>query len=247
MGWSTSGLRIQRAYPASPTWECSLPQLSIPCSLPITRIDRLRSFWTGMAGNANPANDQWLNQQPFYFYNQAETWTGILVSQMLDPKKVAVLPLSATPLAIWRRVSCSSTSQPTDPQSGSPRWAPLSVSLVSVDTGAQAAALPPQPTTLRIAVPQEARQRITELATATNPATLVLRIDGVEIPADRGAVVQVFVNRPDVTAPAEGPEPGYLGSIVIVPSAHSGPPPNYYTEFRLPVVPEGGYRVIRQR
>jgi hypothetical protein len=28
----------------------------------------------------------------------------------------------------------------------------------------------------------------------------------------------VFVNRTDVTAPVEGPEPGYVGSIVVVPS-----------------------------
>jgi hypothetical protein len=46
----------------------------------------------------------------------------------------------------------------------------------------------------------------------------VLRIDGVDIASDRGCVVQVFVNMPDLTAPAQGPEPGYVGSIVIVPS-----------------------------
>jgi hypothetical protein len=51
-----------------------------------------------------------------------------------------------------------------------------------------------------------------------NSQKLVLRIDGVEIPADRGAVVQVFLNRPDVATPAKGPEPGYVGSIIIVPS-----------------------------
>ena len=46
----------------------------------------------------------------------------------------------------------------------------------------------------------------------------LVRIDGIEIPADRSATVQVFVNRPDVSAPAQGPEPGYAGSITIVPS-----------------------------
>ena len=45
----------------------------------------------------------------------------------------------------------------------------------------------------------------------------MLRIDGVELPADRGAVVQVYVNRPDIAAPARGAERGYVGSIVIVP------------------------------
>jgi hypothetical protein len=69
---------------------------------------------------------------------------------------------------------------------------PLSAPLVAFDTGAQAKALPAQATTLQIAIPQEAKQRITELVTGANPATLVLRIDVVEIPADRSAVVQVF-------------------------------------------------------
>jgi len=96
--------------------------------------------------------------------------------------------------------------------------APLSTPLAAINTGAEPRALASQPTTLQIALPQEVRPRITALATGTSPATLVLRIDGVEIPADRGAVVQVFLNRPDVTAPARGPEPGYVGSIIIVPS-----------------------------
>jgi hypothetical protein len=96
--------------------------------------------------------------------------------------------------------------------------APLSTPLASIDTGAEARVLAAQPTTLQLALPAEIRPRITALATGTSPATLVLRIDGVEIPADRGAVVQVFLNRPDVATPAKGPEPGYVGSIIIVPS-----------------------------
>jgi hypothetical protein len=47
----------------------------------------------------------------------------------------------------------------------------------------------------------------------TSPQKLVLRNDGVELPADRSVVVQVYVNRPDITAPARGAERGYVGSI----------------------------------
>ena len=95
----------------------------------------------------------------------------------------------------------------------------MSAPLALSETSAEAKILPPQPTTLQIALPQEAKQRITALAAAATPPTLVLRIDGVEIPADRGAVVQVFINRPDLTAPTQGPATGYVGSIIIVPSA----------------------------
>ncbi len=66
-----------------------------------------------------------------------------------------------------------------------------------------------QPTTLQM----------NAIADKASPSTLVLRIDGVELPAYRDADVQVFVNNPDVSAPVEGPAPGYVGSIVIVPSS----------------------------
>jgi hypothetical protein len=95
---------------------------------------------------------------------------------------------------------------------------PLSAPLASAPTAATATPLPPRPVTLQIPIVQEAKQRVTALAAAATPSTLVLRIDGVQLRADRGAVVQVFLNRPDVTGPAQGPEPGYLGNIVVVPS-----------------------------
>lgn len=50
-------------------------------------IDRLWSKWVAMPDHANPSNDRWLNQQPFYFYDKAQIWTGIVVSQMLDSEK----------------------------------------------------------------------------------------------------------------------------------------------------------------
>src|SRR5258708_8731565 len=140
-------------------------------------------------------------------------WTGIGISQSPDPKKSlgsrfrppqgppgAAVPAAAPGAAEPIRVA---------------QVAPLSTPLAAINTGAEPRALAAQPTTLQIALPQEVRPRITALATGASPATLVLRIDGVEIPADRGAVVQVFLNRPDVTAPARGPQPRYVGSIII--------------------------------
>jgi polyphenol oxidase len=179
-------------------------------------IDRLWSVWAGMNGHANPSNDRWLNQQPFYFYDQAQTWIGILVSQMLDAEKSLSYRYQAPQWPPGAPAVAAVAGPPAAVRTAQVQ--PLSAPLVALDTGAQARALPAQPTTLEIAVPQEAKQRITTLAVGANPPTLVLRIDGVEIPADRGAVIQVFLNRPDVTAPVQGPEPGYIGSIVIVPS-----------------------------
>ena len=118
---------------------------------------------------------------------------------------------------------------------------PLSAPLAVLNTGTETKALPAQATTLQIAVPAEARQHLTALVAGAAPTTLVLRIDGVEISADRSAVVQVFVNRPDVTAPIQGPEPGYVGSIVIVastPSRTLGLHPVVTRNFGLPLPPE---------
>ena len=100
--------------------------------------------------------------------------------------------------------------------------APLSAPLVVLSTGTQPKVLPRQPITVQVAIPQLAKTSITALAAPTSPQKLVLRIDGVEFPADRRVVVQVYVNRPDITAAARGPERGYVGSIVIVPSTAAG-------------------------
>jgi polyphenol oxidase len=203
-------------------------------------IDRLWSVWAGMAEHANPANDRWLNQQPFYFYDQAQTWTGILVDQMIDPEKSLSYRYQPPHWPPGVAVAAAAPASAATPIRVA-QVAPLGPALVSLDNGAQARALPPQPTTLRISIPQEGKQRITELNTAAAPSTLVLRIDGVELPADRGAVVQVFVNRPDVTTPAEGPEPGYVGSIVIVPSTPPrtlGLRPTITRNFGFPLSPE---------
>jgi len=180
-------------------------------------IDRLWSVWAGKPQHANPSNERWLNQQPFYFYDQAQVWTGIVPAQMLDSEKslsYRYQPPKWPPTA----VVASATPEAAPAAIRVAQSQPLSVPLVALETTAQPRALPPQPTTLQIALPEAVKPRITALAAPASPATLVLRIDGVEIPADRGAVVQVFVNQPDIAAPAEGSQPGYVGSIVIVPS-----------------------------
>jgi hypothetical protein len=51
-----------------------------------------------MAGHADPSNDRWLTQQPFFFYDQAHTWIGILVNQVIDSEK----SLSSLPSVLAR-------------------------------------------------------------------------------------------------------------------------------------------------
>jgi polyphenol oxidase len=204
-------------------------------------IDRLWSVWAGTPGHANPSNDRWLNQQAFYFYDQAQTWIGIVPSQMVDSEKS--LSYRYQPPQ-WPPGAVVAAAAPAALAENAVRLAqatPLSAPLAVLSTGTETKTLPAQATTLQIAVPTEARQRITALVAGAAPTTLVLRIDGVEISADRSAVVQVFVNRPDVTAPVQGPEAGYVGSIVIVastPSRTLGLRPVVTRNFGLPLSPE---------
>ena len=56
----------------------------------------------------------------------------------------------------------------------------------------------------------------------------ILRIEGVEVPADRGALIYVYLNRPEATAATGLDDPGYVGTIALVAaqapgSGHSHP------------------------
>jgi len=183
-------------------------------------IDRLWDVWAQGAGHANPDNPRWLNQF-FLFYDHLQTWTGITISQTTNAE---------TSLSYRYQPPAWPPGPPAPPAAAvaartAPRFAeapPLSPPLVELSTGSQPKVLAPRPTTVQVAIPQEAKAKIRTLAAPTSPQKLVLRIDGVELPADRSVVVQVYVNRPDITAPARGAERGYVGSIVIVPSTSSG-------------------------
>jgi polyphenol oxidase len=181
-------------------------------------IDRLWDVWMQTTGHANPNNGRWL-QQYFLFYDHLQTWTGILINQTTDAE--ASLSYRYQPPS-WPAAPPAGPVPMTAPAPRiAPRFAeaaPLSAPLIELSTGTQPKILLPQPTTVQVAVPQQVKAGMTALAAPASIQKLVLRIDGVEIPADRRVIVQVYVNRPDITAAARSPERGYVGSIVIVPS-----------------------------
>jgi len=152
-------------------------------------IDRLWSVWAGMAGHADPSNPRWLDQQPFYFYDQAQIWTGILINQVINAETSLSYRYQAPH---WPPGAALAEAMPANAPTAArvAQLTPLSAPLAAASAGVEAKALPGQPTTLQIALPQEARQRMSALAAAATPQTLVLRIDGVEIPSDLGAVAR---------------------------------------------------------
>jgi polyphenol oxidase len=184
-------------------------------------IDRLWDVWIQNTAHANPSNERWTTDQPFFFYDQAQNWTAIIISQMTTPE--GPLSYRYQPPQWPAQLAAAATTAAAGPRVV-PRLAqaaPLSAPVVELSTGAESKVLPSQPTTLQVAMPAPVREQMTTLAAPANPKTLVLRVDGVELPTDRGAVIQVYVNRPDATA-ALGPGRGYVGSIVIVPSTAPG-------------------------
>jgi hypothetical protein len=76
--------------------------------------------------------------------------------------------------------------------------------------------------TVQTTVPPQGRERLSAVAATGAPPTVILRIEGVQIPADRGALVNVFLNRPDATAAAGPDDPGYVGTIAVVASQAPG-------------------------
>ena len=183
-------------------------------------IDRLWDVWlkSGTA-RANPAVQRWTSEQIFYFYDAQPKWTAISVEPLVDHEtslRYRYMPPqhTGTPVASMSRTVGSS------PQVA--QAAPLGAPLVELSPNQEAKPLSASPTTVEVPLPQQTRAAIQSLAAPASAKTLVLRIDGVEIPADRGAAIKVFVNRPDATAATGADDPGFVGSIFIVPSTAAG-------------------------
>ena len=67
---------------------------------------------------------------------------------------------------------------------------------------------------------------------------VILRIEGVEIPSNRGALVNVFVNKPDATAATSTDDPAFAGTIAVVASQSGG-------NHAHPVVRNFGFDITR--
>jgi len=202
-------------------------------------IDRIWDKWIKepQSQHANPANQAWLNQV-FFFYDQAQTWTYISPSQMLEPEALSYRyqapqqqpgpVVAAGPRAQVRLAQL--------PQLGAPA--------VDLSQSAGAKTLTPDPLSVRAAIPQEGRQRLNAVtARAATPGSdqhVILRIEGVEIPSDRGALVNVFVNKPDATAATSTEDPAFAGTIAVVANQAPGAAGHAH-----PVVRNFGFDITR--
>ena len=187
-------------------------------------IDRIWDKWikANPTQHANPANSVW-QQQFFFFYDSTPSWSYISNNQMLEPEalRYRYQPPQTTPTPMV--AVAPETARPAVRLAQLPQ---LSAPVLEIGPAGGPKTLTPDPTTVRATLPAERRQSLTATPTAESLAAgrqpkTILRIEGVEIPANRGALVNVFLNRPDATAATGPDDPGYVGTIAIV--ANQGP------------------------
>jgi polyphenol oxidase len=187
-------------------------------------IDRLWQAWLDTPAtppHANPSEDVW-TQQAFVFYDGRRQWSQMAVAQVVDSQaslRYRYQPPTPPGPPVAAGAAAAVAAAPTTP----PRSAPARVASSAVVEVAPSggASLTPDPHTLRVTAPAAAATRFGAMAAAPTQRA-VLHIDGVEVPPDRAALVNVFLNRPDATAATPNSDPGFVGSIVLVPNTVPG-------------------------
>lgn len=195
-------------------------------------IDRLWTVWLNndlSHQNFNSKNskisDTWLNSS-WTFYDENKQLVTIKVSDVLD---------TANSL----RYTYSTPQPPTLAKARSVR-SPITLAAASAagfqqtQTGkAQAEGegnvkLTPNPLTRKIRIPADLRKKIrANRADALDGYLYILRIEGIVVPANKSALINVFANIPNATAATNPEGPNYLGYFTIVakavaPGAHDG-------------------------
>ena len=185
-------------------------------------IDRLWDKWItdDPVNHVNPDNPTWL-QQFFFFYDQTSNWTFIANGQMLEPAalRYSYRPPQPQGTPTPTAVAASAAVRPAvrvAQQIGAP--------MVEFSKSTESKVLTPEPTTVQAAIPPQGREKINSFAAAAPgpEKKVILRIEGVEIPANRGALVNVFVNQPNATAASGPDDPGFVGTIAVVASQAGG-------------------------
>jgi polyphenol oxidase len=182
-------------------------------------IDRLWDVWRGQpTSSGNPPDKVWHDQQ-FYVYDQKSRWTAIAVAQVLQDEPTLrytyqppKAPIEVAALTLLRK---SVATVPFLSEISGP-------SIIELSKTAESKPLTPDPTTVQIELPAATRSKLLALIVPSTPGRLVLRIDQIEVPADRGALINVYINRPDATAETGSADPAFVGSIVLVPATARG-------------------------
>jgi polyphenol oxidase len=160
-------------------------------------IDRLWGIWLGKAGHKPPHSSSWLNQ-PFFFYDENGVWTSITVKDVIEQE---------------RNLRYSYTDATTGTTS-------VAMPVMASGHGqASKNTLTPDPVTEKLTIPTAPTPAAPAAAAEANaaPPVYILHIDDVVVPIDQGAIVRVFVNKPDANASTPSDDPHAVGYFTVVP------------------------------
>jgi polyphenol oxidase len=183
-----------------------------------SNIDRLWDVWLQMPGSkGNYQDSDWLSH-PFNFYDENGNWVYITVGDVLAQKEQDNLrytyqpPQTTTPLIV---------RSPT-PVQAKPARAKAVKPLV-VTSNVKATPVGTKPLVRSVTLPLVHQQNLKLLATGGR-RQYVLHIDGLTLPPNENAIVNVFVGDPNANR-ATPVGPSFVGtfSIVVSGSQHKHP------------------------
>lgn len=169
-------------------------------------IDRLWAVWLAKGGGrANPPDAAFLNTT-WKFADENGAWCTIKAKDVLDPKGSLACTWNHDPGVPPEGYLVASAP------AGAPPGADESVSL------AANAALPGKPHTYKSKLTSQNKKMLED----TQNHAYFLRIDGMEVPPNEGALLRVFVNQPDADHRTPVSHPSCVGYVAIVPKVPAG-------------------------
>jgi polyphenol oxidase len=181
-----------------------------------SNIDRLWDVWLQTPGSQGNYNDpNWLNH-PFNFYDENGNWIYITVADVIAQQEQANLRYAYQPPQTTAPLIAKRLTQVRQPK-------PKAVKPLVVASTARAIRVGTKPHVRSIAVPPAHRNNLKLLA-AGGARGYELHIDGLTLPPNESALVNVFVGAPN--AKSDTPVgPSYVGtfSILVSGSGHKHP------------------------
>jgi polyphenol oxidase len=175
-----------------------------------SNIDRLWDVWRQTPGSqGNYTNSTWLNHR-FSFYDENSNWVYITVADVLAQQEQTNLryvyqpPQTATPFAAVSAAPMQKLAQAK----------PTKALIVAAP--AKPTAVGTKPHVRSVAVPLVHRQNL-QLLGSGGPRRYVLHIDGLTVPANENAIVNVYVGEPNATRDTPI-GPSFVGTFSIVVS-----------------------------
>lgn len=168
-------------------------------------IDRLWQHWLNLGGRANTTNDEW-RTQTFTFFDETNTAVTLTGCQVLNMATQLDYQYEGVP--VNNVVLCDEGGPLTGEAGGPPPAAPKTLA-----SGAAAETkLGARRTSVKVALPQAASQRILTLA-GPDPGRVRLLLEGVKL-LRHGSHYEVYLNLPAGATP-DPKSPNFVGTVAL--------------------------------